>query len=418
MSVSRGSFLIITGQGFENTDALACIFRQHKHDEEVSTSADFISPTKLRCHSPTVEKPTQATVHVSVNGVDETVDGVALEFTEDVVIQTIVPSSGPVDGGTWVTLIGTGLVKGLQCRFGRNDPVPSFWISRTEIQCISPPQQSSGITNVSLVEYPLTALEYLYFDDTSIVSLQSSFSVDANDMPRLHRLEPHIVVAHDNVTDTVIRVKGENFAQHLNLTCMFDNQPSDTTFISDNEVLCRLRLPNYTQSYEVRLSVDGVVRPEYRMLDLVVPPSITLLNPTMGQTGTELNITGTSFHPSLLCQFGGRHIVETQFINSSMLRCTVPSISYRESIPVSITLFGNTVSTEPEVYFTHVDLSLASISPTFGHATGGTRVTFTLKEETPDVVSRCMFGSHAVSAIVDQSKLVYLHPVKPKGMCQ
>jgi len=98
--------------------------------------------------------------------------------------------------------------------------------------------------------------------------------------------------------------------------------------------------------------------------------------------------------------------------------CTVPSISYRESIPVSITLFGNTVSTGPEVYFTHVDLSLASISPTFGHATGGTRVTFTLKEETPDVVSRCMFGSHAVSAIVDQSKLVYLHPVKPKGMCQ
>jgi len=225
------------------------------------------------------------------------------------VIQTIVPSSGPVDGGTWVTLIGTGLVKGLQCRFGRNGPVPSFWISRTEIQCISHPQQSR--------EYPLPALEYLYFDDTSIVSLQSSFSVDANDMPRLHRLDPHIVVAQ---TNTEINVKGENFAQHLNLTCMFDNQPSDTTFISDNEVLCRLRLPNYTQSYEVRLSVDGVVRPEYRMLDLVVPPSITLLNPTMGQTGTELNITGTSFHPSLLCQFGGRHIVETQFINSSMLR--------------------------------------------------------------------------------------------------
>ncbi len=231
------------------------------------------------------------------------------------------------------------------------------------------------------------------------------------EMPRLDRLEPDIVVAQDKTTDKVVIVKGENFVDR-NLTCFFDDQPSDATFISESAVLCRFRLPKNSEErdYEVRISNGGALGwPQYLILELVVPPSIAALNPTMGQTGSVVTITGKSFHPNMMCQFGSQ-IVETHFVNSTLMQCIASAVLYRESTPVSIALFGAPVSSGPRLLFTFIDLSIHSISPTFGHVTGGTRVTFNLKEETPDVVSHCMFGSHIVPAIVDQLKLVCVSP--------
>ena len=65
-------------------------------------------------------------VEVSTNGADFTSDGLQYESVWSVV-SGVAPWSGPVTGGTLVTLTGTGLLaSGLRCRFGASTaPVPA-----------------------------------------------------------------------------------------------------------------------------------------------------------------------------------------------------------------------------------------------------------------------------------------------------
>lgn len=54
----------------------------------------------------------------------------------------MLPSTGPVIGGTNVTVTGTNFVNSplLACMFG-SQPVSARWISTTQMWCLSPPEQ-------------------------------------------------------------------------------------------------------------------------------------------------------------------------------------------------------------------------------------------------------------------------------------
>ena len=94
-------------------------------------------------------------VEVSTNGADFTSDGLQYESVWSVV-SGVAPWSGPVTGGTLVTLTGTGLLAGAgaRCRFGASTaPVPASVHSASEVRCVSPPHGSTGWASVELLSF-------------------------------------------------------------------------------------------------------------------------------------------------------------------------------------------------------------------------------------------------------------------------
>ena len=61
-------------------------------------------------------------------------------------VVSMLPSTGPVSGGTNVTVTGIEFVNSplLSCMFG-SQPVTARWISTTQLWCLSPPEVASVV---------------------------------------------------------------------------------------------------------------------------------------------------------------------------------------------------------------------------------------------------------------------------------
>ena len=65
---------------------------------------------------------------------------------------TVLPLTGPVDGGTLVHINGSNIhpmdVKGLQCTFGLADRVNASFQSNEQVSCISPSYVEAGAVSI------------------------------------------------------------------------------------------------------------------------------------------------------------------------------------------------------------------------------------------------------------------------------
>ena len=82
-------------------------------------------------------------VEVSTNGLDFTSDGVQYESVWSVV-SGLAPWSGPVAGGTLVTVYGSGFVgvAAARCRFA-DATVPAVLLTMGQLECVSPLSSAS-----------------------------------------------------------------------------------------------------------------------------------------------------------------------------------------------------------------------------------------------------------------------------------
>ena len=79
---------------------------------------------ELRCVSPAAPEG-GAAVEVSLNGQQYTTSGVIFSYYALVNVSHLVPSAGPRQGGTAITVFGSGFSAGrdYRCRFGGSPPV-------------------------------------------------------------------------------------------------------------------------------------------------------------------------------------------------------------------------------------------------------------------------------------------------------
>ena len=116
--VEGGSLLLVGGVGFSERSArLSCLVC---HFNRSMVSAVCVSGVQLHCI--TLEHAAgMVSVEVSMNRQQFSTDGVQYEYVE-VSLYGVSPVSGPVWGGTLVTLSGVGLhgseSTGLHCMFG------------------------------------------------------------------------------------------------------------------------------------------------------------------------------------------------------------------------------------------------------------------------------------------------------------
>ena len=92
----------------------------------------------------------------SANGRDFSASGVQLEYVRPVAAAAVEPGRGPVGGGTFVNVTGSGfsaraaLLGYTWCRFNSTS-VAAAWRSSTELHCVAPRHQT-GVVSVEVTQ--------------------------------------------------------------------------------------------------------------------------------------------------------------------------------------------------------------------------------------------------------------------------
>eukprot|EP00698_Gefionella_okellyi_P008953 TRINITY_DN2247_c0_g1_i2.p1 TRINITY_DN2247_c0_g1~~TRINITY_DN2247_c0_g1_i2.p1 ORF type:complete len:896 (+),score=191.18 TRINITY_DN2247_c0_g1_i2:182-2689(+) len=137
-----GTFVQVFGTNFANDGGPLCRFG-------IATSpAIFVSATEFNCLAPANPVGFLA-VEVANNGADFTNNNLQFQYTILPATPTVLslsPTLGPNDGGTLVTVIGTGYLLGsTYCRFGVTAPVLSTYVTSSVVNCMSPPQSPGSV---------------------------------------------------------------------------------------------------------------------------------------------------------------------------------------------------------------------------------------------------------------------------------
>ncbi len=134
-----GSAVTLTGLNLAGATAV-------RFGTTAASSFTVVSPTQITAISPAGT----GTVQITVTTGGGTTNGVAYSYVVGPVLSTVSPTSGPLAGGTTVTLTGTGFTGATAVRFGAT-PAASFTVgSATRITAVTPPG-AAGAVDVTVV---------------------------------------------------------------------------------------------------------------------------------------------------------------------------------------------------------------------------------------------------------------------------
>jgi len=282
-----------------------------------------------------------------------------------------VPSSGPRDAYTQITVFGTNLDiaasesqgvmspqgGGLFCLIG-SDWSYAFEITATSVKCIAPPSFFSGKVDVRLA---MANKEFL--PGTAL------FEYITN--PLLFELQPS-----SGSINTEIIILGRGFYRLPSPTCLIGSAQGVTTVLSDTEVVCVV--PQLTPgTYSVTLTTNGqnVVRSglEFRYFAQTALSSLWPYNGPSLKGNTIVTIYGQGFKGTVdvRCNFNASS-VPAVVISEEMVVCRTPSHT-PGLVKVSLTSEG-TLLHRPEDsldFLFALDVSVEKVTPPNGYTSGG-----------------------------------------------
>lgn len=215
--------VLVSGAAFQDWGDVKCRFcsvevRGHVlHSGAITCIAPPISEFRRRTGAPPLTASMSCRVDITLNGVDFTRDSPAGPFwyynLSHIMVATLRPSGGGYEGGTLVTLTGTGFVdygggtQGLKCRFGPS-VVPATVVSHQQARCITPPlaREARGDTNGSV---PVWISLNGYTDDRGLGGGQVRFQYFLPAM--LGELHP---LGGPKVGGSLVTVAGDGFADY------------------------------------------------------------------------------------------------------------------------------------------------------------------------------------------------------------
>eukprot|EP01029_Cantina_marsupialis_P009699 TRINITY_DN2249_c0_g1_i2.p1 TRINITY_DN2249_c0_g1~~TRINITY_DN2249_c0_g1_i2.p1 ORF type:complete len:4493 (+),score=1584.60 TRINITY_DN2249_c0_g1_i2:343-13821(+) len=269
-------------------------------------------------------------VEITSNALDFTNDGILYEYHSEVVIESLSPNHGPINGGTIVTITGANFqpLNTAYCRFGDNiDPeflvvTPVYkYIDEEHVQCIAPP-----VSNGRRIYVQVTLN---VFSEQNTMDWSESFISYTYDEPvDVVRVLPTSGPVTGNTT---VHVYGHNFIQTTETRCKFGDKVVQGIWITSGEIVCQspihmnghypLEISQNNQDYSVYAATFRFYELEY----------VSYFKPQSGPAviaGTEVTITGSGFINSsqLSCKFGQR-TVPAEFISSTSIKCSAPPTS-------------------------------------------------------------------------------------------
>ncbi len=285
-----------------------------------------------------------------------------------VTLTSVSPSSGPIAGGTLVTLAGAGFQAGATVSFGGSPATSVTVVSATQITCVTP-SGALGPANVTVLN-----------PDTTSATLAGGFTF-MGPAPALAFVAP---TAGPSAGGTTVYLTGTNFA--AGATVSIGGAATPVTSVMSTTIAA------VTGAGTVGTQSVTVTNPDSQTATLAsaytywgAGLSVSSVSPASGPNtgGTAITVAGTGFVSGATLEVGGAAATGVTVVSSTQVRGTTAALNpfgpYLVG-PVNVGVRNpdgqgavlvngfNALGTAP---------SLTTVSPTSGSMGGGTRVTLT-----------------------------------------
>ena len=285
----------------------------------------------------------------------------------------IVPKTGPVTGGTPVSITGANFAPGVVVKFGIDECLDLALVDSAHILCSTPPGPE-GLVDVVAVNLD---------GQTAVLGQAFEYLLDVGLDPVLELIEP---AAGPETGDTLVTIYGENLGTP---GAILMGQTPVTQFVSAAADAVVFKTPVHEPGIvDVTFISEGgdsaklVQAFEYiEESQLADPPEVVAIVPKSGPTkgGTIVTVTGANYQDGAVVFFGGKKGASTTFVNEAQLEAQTPP---HDKALVGITVLnpdGQTIMV-PEAYTFVPPPVMESVEPSAGSPQGGTTVTITGQE--------------------------------------
>jgi hypothetical protein len=373
-SVTGGTSVTIKGSGF--TGVSKVLF-----GTVAASSFTVNSSTQITAVSPAGSGAVDVKV-TTPGGTSATSTADRFTYVPVPIVTGISPTSGPVAGGTVVTIRGSNFTGASQVRFG-TVAVSSFTVNSDGTQItIYSPASSAGTVHVTVItpkgtSTTSTADRFTYLPVPTITSISPTSGP---------------VAGGTNVTIT-----GTGFTEVSKV--LFGPTVSIFTVNSSTQITV-ISPPSSAGTVDVTVTTPGgtsAIGTADRFTYLLVP-TVTSISTKTGPAagGTFVTITGTGFTGDSQVRFGSAAASNVTVVSDTKITAFSPA-SAAGTVHVTVTTPGGTSATSDFDQFTYVPVPIVtSVSPNSGPATGGTTVT--IKGSGFKDASEVRFGSVVVLA--------------------
>ncbi len=272
-------------------------------------------------------------------------------------ISGISPASGPIAGGSKITITGISLASTESVQIG--GVLSTFTIdSPTQIQ-VTTPAMAVGVVPVTVTNaFSSATTSYTYVNPPVIASVSPTAGPTAG--------------------GTTVIINGTGF---LNATAVTFGATSATGYTVNNDTQITATNPAHgagTLDITVTTSGGTSTTSASDQFTYVAAPTVVSISPTSGAPagGTPVTITGTNFSGATAVTFGGVAATGITVVSATSITATSPAGS--GTVDVRVTTTGGTSATSAADQFTYIPApTVTGIGPTAGPTAGGTSVTIT-----------------------------------------
>ncbi len=364
-TTSGGTSIMITGTGFL-TGATVSL------GGTPATGVTLVSSTSI-----TVTTPAHAAgaVNLMVTNTDAQSATMAGGYTYAAphpapAVTAITPNSGTINGGTAVTITGTGFQAGATVMLGGTSAVGVTIVSGTSITATTPAHAAGAasvvVTNTDAQSGTLTS-GYTYFDPSSPA-------------PTITAISP---TSGPTSGGTAIAITGTGFLTGATVK-LGGTSATGVTVVNGNAITATAPAHAAGAGSVVVTNADtksATLTNGYTYTAPSPAPTVAAITPNSGPTtgGTTVTITGTGFLAGAAVKLGGTSATSVAVVNGTSITAVSPvhaagavSVVVTNTDAQSGTLTNGFTYTAPNPAPT-----VTAITPTSGPTTGGTPVTLT-----------------------------------------
>jgi len=273
-------------------------------------------------------------------------------------VSSVSPNTGPVGGGTVVTITGTNFASGATVKFGTQAATSVTFQSATQILATTPAGVAGAVT------VTVTA-------GGQSGSLASGFTYVAT--PTVSGVSPSSGTTSGG---TGVTITGTNFV--AGATVKFGTVTATNVTVTNSTTITATTPAGSAGAVTVTVTNPGALTGSLTNgFTYVVIPTVSGVSPNTGPVGggTAVTITGTNFASGATVMFGTQAAAGVTVTNSTTITATTPAGSVG-AVTVTVTVAGQSGSLASG--FTYVATpTVSGVSPSSGSTSGGTGVTIT-----------------------------------------
>jgi hypothetical protein len=281
------------------------------------------------------------------------------------VVTSIGPISGPIAGGTSVTITGNGLLNASAVRFGAANAA-SFTVNSATSISATAPAGGAGTVDVTVITP----------GGTSAISAADQYTYVA--APTVSSVTP---TAGPTGSGTTVIITGTGFSAAPGTGAVKFGATNASYTINSNTQITATSPASSAGTVDVTVTTPGGTSATSAadQYTYVSAPTVTSLGTTAGPTagGTSVVITGTGFSTATAVTFGASPAAAFVVNSNISITATAPA-GAAGTVDVRVTTVGGTSATSAADQFTFVPApTVTSVTPTAGPTSGGTVVTIT-----------------------------------------